>query len=375
MFRIAIRLYHLWLLKVIMPNNSDRDDDNPACWYGSSCYRKNPEHLRRFSHPRRSTDIVEKVSVKVEVGHCTFKKDQEPCKYWTAYVRGTEGRDIDTFVEKVVFHLPDSFPFPKRVIEQAPFQLSETSLTSFMMTIDVYFKCTQQTKMTFNHNLTVKLNSALSVVNVEKLTFSKPTLLFRQKLLSAGGQIEPASVEADSSNEQRNDQSAQSSNKRKRESSSSITSEEEAFSQTCASKLSKIGHEHPTQKIIAEKLISDVLYKAQLNLLTTTSSISSNGRSSVLPSTSAVSDSNTGHAFSEEETETTRLSIKTEPGTTNCVLENNDEPETTTLNDKVELGIRDKNDDMLENDDEPETSLLDGLNNQADVVRIKTEPE
>ena len=28
----------------------------PLCKYGSKCYRKNPEHLRRFSHPLTSDD-------------------------------------------------------------------------------------------------------------------------------------------------------------------------------------------------------------------------------------------------------------------------------------------------------------------------------
>ena len=30
---------------------SDGEGKNPACKYGSKCYRKNPEHLRRFAHP------------------------------------------------------------------------------------------------------------------------------------------------------------------------------------------------------------------------------------------------------------------------------------------------------------------------------------
>ena len=33
---------------------------------------------------------------------------------WTLFVRGAEGKDIQHFVEKVVFHLHDSFAKPKR---------------------------------------------------------------------------------------------------------------------------------------------------------------------------------------------------------------------------------------------------------------------
>ena len=28
----------------------------PVCKYGSSCYRKNPDHLRQFSHPGREEE-------------------------------------------------------------------------------------------------------------------------------------------------------------------------------------------------------------------------------------------------------------------------------------------------------------------------------
>lgn len=30
--------------------------DLPLCKYGSSCYRKNPQHLRQFSHPKEDMD-------------------------------------------------------------------------------------------------------------------------------------------------------------------------------------------------------------------------------------------------------------------------------------------------------------------------------
>lgn len=33
---------------------------------------------------------------------------------WTIFVRGVEGNNIQFFVEKVVFHLHESFPKPKR---------------------------------------------------------------------------------------------------------------------------------------------------------------------------------------------------------------------------------------------------------------------
>eukprot|EP00005_Dracoamoeba_jomungandri_P002131 CAMPEP_0174254964 /NCGR_PEP_ID=MMETSP0439-20130205/4300_1 /TAXON_ID=0 /ORGANISM="Stereomyxa ramosa, Strain Chinc5" /LENGTH=297 /DNA_ID=CAMNT_0015336879 /DNA_START=379 /DNA_END=1269 /DNA_ORIENTATION=+ len=41
------------------PDQDDIEDDDldfdtrPACKYGSACYRKNPDHLRRFKHPKK----------------------------------------------------------------------------------------------------------------------------------------------------------------------------------------------------------------------------------------------------------------------------------------------------------------------------------
>ena len=31
----------------------------PLCKYGSKCYRKNPDHLRRFAHPSDSSSELE----------------------------------------------------------------------------------------------------------------------------------------------------------------------------------------------------------------------------------------------------------------------------------------------------------------------------
>lgn len=30
--------------------------NKPVCKYGASCYRKNPDHLKKFSHPRRDSE-------------------------------------------------------------------------------------------------------------------------------------------------------------------------------------------------------------------------------------------------------------------------------------------------------------------------------
>ena len=39
-----------------MDDQGEEKADKPTCRYGSRCYRKNPEHLRRFAHPSPAAD-------------------------------------------------------------------------------------------------------------------------------------------------------------------------------------------------------------------------------------------------------------------------------------------------------------------------------
>lgn len=36
-------------------SDDDKDDNLPLCKYGASCYRKNPDHLKQYSHPHKKT--------------------------------------------------------------------------------------------------------------------------------------------------------------------------------------------------------------------------------------------------------------------------------------------------------------------------------
>ena len=59
-----------------------------------------------------------RMQVKLEIGHkaaCRVEPTPEGFTHdWTIFVRGSEGKDISHFVEKVIFHLHESFPKPKR---------------------------------------------------------------------------------------------------------------------------------------------------------------------------------------------------------------------------------------------------------------------
>ncbi|XP_022258556.1 protein AF-9-like isoform X2 [Limulus polyphemus] len=107
---------------------------------------------------------------------------------WTVFVRGPEGFSIQHFVEKVVFHLHESFPKHKRVIKEPPYQVSESGYAGFNMLIDVHFRNKEEPKkVEFEYDLYLRLEGPVANTRGEKLTFQNPTEEFRKKLLKAGG--------------------------------------------------------------------------------------------------------------------------------------------------------------------------------------------
>jgi YEATS domain-containing protein 1/3 len=58
------------------------------------------------------------VDIYIEIGHKAserVKPTEEGFTHdWNVFVRGEEGSGIEHFVDKVVFHLHESFPKPKR---------------------------------------------------------------------------------------------------------------------------------------------------------------------------------------------------------------------------------------------------------------------
>uniref|UniRef100_A0A8C3L151 MLLT3 super elongation complex subunit n=1 Tax=Chrysolophus pictus TaxID=9089 RepID=A0A8C3L151_CHRPC len=106
------------------------------------------------------------------------------------FVRGPEHSNIQHFVEKVVFHLHESFPRPKRVCKDPPYKVEESGYAGFILPIEVYFKNKEEPKkVRFDYDLFLHLEGHPPVnhLRCEKLTFNNPTEEFRRKLLKAGG--------------------------------------------------------------------------------------------------------------------------------------------------------------------------------------------
>ncbi|XP_055085013.1 protein AF-9 isoform X1 [Periophthalmus magnuspinnatus] len=138
------------------------------------------------------------VQVKLELGHRAQVRKKPTVEGfthdWMVFVRGPGHSNIQHFVEKVVFHLHESFPKPKRVCKDPPYKVEESGYAGFILPIEVYFKNKEEPKkVRFDYDLFLHLEGHPPVnhLRCEKLTFNNPTEEFRRKLLKAGGQRDP----------------------------------------------------------------------------------------------------------------------------------------------------------------------------------------
>ncbi|XP_068781732.1 protein AF-9 isoform X2 [Struthio camelus] len=134
------------------------------------------------------------IQVKLELGHRAQVRKKPTVEGfthdWMVFVRGPEHSNIQHFVEKVVFHLHESFPRPKRVCKDPPYKVEESGYAGFILPIEVYFKNKEEPKkVRFDYDLFLHLEGHPPVnhLRCEKLTFNNPAEEFRRKLLKAGG--------------------------------------------------------------------------------------------------------------------------------------------------------------------------------------------
>ncbi|GBP70010.1 hypothetical protein EVAR_39593_1 [Eumeta japonica] len=80
----------------------------------------------------------------LEVGHAVTPRQSlgRSALDWKIWVRGASGIDISPLIQKVVFYLSPStaFVYPKRVIQEPPFEIQESSNASMDIPIHLYLK-------------------------------------------------------------------------------------------------------------------------------------------------------------------------------------------------------------------------------------------
>ncbi|XP_049872171.1 protein AF-9 [Pectinophora gossypiella] len=128
------------------------------------------------------------IKVNFEIGHeasLRSKKTPEGFTHdWEVFVRGQEGADISHFVDKVVFHLHETFPKPRRVVKEPPFSIKESGYAGFVFPIEIYLKNKDEPKkIKFSYDFTLQQSGFLK----DRYIFQNPNEEFRKKLLKGGG--------------------------------------------------------------------------------------------------------------------------------------------------------------------------------------------
>mmetsp|Transcript_53095 Transcript_53095/g.126329 ORF Transcript_53095/g.126329 Transcript_53095/m.126329 type:complete len:240 (+) Transcript_53095:24-743(+) len=127
---------------------------------------------------------------------------------WHIYLRGANNEDLTPLIERVIFQLHPSFNNPTRVIDQAPFHVSELGWGEFEVIIRVFFRDGPETGIELRHHLALfpktgepSMKRPVVAERHDEFVFNQPTdqllshiHLVNSRLVNAGpawAQIEP----------------------------------------------------------------------------------------------------------------------------------------------------------------------------------------
>ncbi|XP_050441645.1 protein AF-9 [Adelges cooleyi] len=133
------------------------------------------------------------VKVIFEIGHeASVRNKRTPEGFthdWELFVRGADNTDIHFFVDKVVFHLHETFPNPRRIIKEPPYVVKESGYAGFPLPIDIYVRNKDEPrKIRFNYELTLQDKGSPPMSRVTRETYIfNPSEDFRRKLIKGGG--------------------------------------------------------------------------------------------------------------------------------------------------------------------------------------------
>ncbi|CAL9069503.1 unnamed protein product [Musa banksii] len=164
-------------------------------WYASIEFRGAHQLTRRLKDVEISFPIV--------YGTIAFWLGKKASEYnshkWTVYVRGATNEDLGVIVKRAVFQLHPSFNNPTRVVESAPFELSESGWGEFEIAIRLFFHsdvCDKQ--LDLYHQLKLfpedengpqSIKKPVVVEIYDEIVFSEPT-----EALFARVQNHPAAI-------------------------------------------------------------------------------------------------------------------------------------------------------------------------------------
>ncbi|KOB66424.1 Protein ENL [Operophtera brumata] len=137
------------------------------------------------------------VRIWLEVGHaCEPRRSANGRALaldWRVWVRGVSGRDISGFVHKVVFYLrpASAFVYPKRVLQEPPYEVQESGCASIDIPIHVYLKyTTKPTRIRLRYNLQIENNTVISSESrCVYYDLKNPPEELCEALMSSGGEV------------------------------------------------------------------------------------------------------------------------------------------------------------------------------------------
>lgn len=89
-----------------------------------------------------SSDVAPCIVQGISVGTVAFyqgkKADALHSHRWTVHVRGANDENLSWLIEKVVFHLHDSFTEPSRELFKQPYEVTETGWGEFDIAVEIH---------------------------------------------------------------------------------------------------------------------------------------------------------------------------------------------------------------------------------------------
>lgn len=155
------------------------------------------------NHSKRLKDV--EISVPLVYGTISFWLGKKASEYhshrWTVYVRGATNEDLSVIIKRVVFQLHPSFNNPTRVVESAPFELSESGWGEFEIAISLFFHndvCDKQLDLYHHLKLYPEDESGpqstkkpVVVESYDEIVFSEPTETFFSRIQNHPAAIVP----------------------------------------------------------------------------------------------------------------------------------------------------------------------------------------
>ncbi|KAL7296015.1 hypothetical protein TKK_0010570 [Trichogramma kaykai] len=119
-----------------------------------------------------------------------YRSKPTPAGYthdWELYIKGQNNASIHNYIDKIVFHLHESFPNPVRTFNKPPYVIRESGYAGFEIPIDVYLRNNSEPrKFHFKYDLSLAkfTSSSHSITHTEII--NNPSEEFAKKLRKGG---------------------------------------------------------------------------------------------------------------------------------------------------------------------------------------------